>query len=267
MKVKISIFVIFVLGIAFLITSKEKTIVEKPKEKKLYKIVKTKEIFKKSKSPKNIDLKVSSPDTKKPSKEKNRLEEVYQLSINKNVEDMSKEELLAHMVKPFGSGNIGKVDFKQARNIADRIIDMDETIYAAHKLKFIADWIELLSKKETSFDKISESLAGIKKFDYIEEDEQIGDAISIAYLQAKKSEELKKYSEELIESNPDSGKGHYYLSMYYQSIENPERSIESLNKALEAEPNNEKYQFALDSIKAGKKNSYKFSLTFDEDDF
>ncbi len=176
---------------------------------------------------------------------------------------MSRLELVASIMSPIilSNGDIAKVDFKKAAAHAREAMKIDDSFYAAHKLNFTMEVLDILIKQSKDVSGLEKSLEGVKTFDYLEEDPQISDSLALAYGGANNSQGLEEYINDISKSKPDSGLAEYYRAMKYSSEKKYDLAYESVLKALEKDPYNEKFLSTKNSKEKDGKMNFSISLT------
>lgn len=188
-------------------------------------------------------------------------------SEGKELSELTTSQLMVKLIEPFEGGDINKIDFSKVKEIAQKVINIDDTIYAAHKVNLIADLLPVLMKKEDANPQNAmKALSQMEGFDYVNHDPQIMDARAIFYLQTDNKEELKKFYKKVREDYPQEGYSHYYEAMYYDQAGLKDKMSNALKKAIEMDPHNKKFRETYEDFKKGKKNFFQFSLTFDFND-
>jgi len=181
----------------------------------------------------------------------------------KDAREMTRLEVVATIIYPLiqAEGDITKVDFKKTAAFAREAIKADDSFYIAHKLNFTMEVLDIVINKSKSLTGFEESLKGVKTFDYLGEDSQVSDAISISYAVAENPKGMKQYIEEIRELKPHSGLAQYYNAMRLNVEKKYDQSYKQLLAALEQDPYNEKFLAAKKSRKSNGEMSFSVSLT------
>lgn len=270
MKKYFLILILIISGLVVYLNTKETKPTSMPRhkskvEKKHTKVTSLKAILKKEKK------QISKECVDKKCKREAMVEQlslIYQKSKSKNVDNMTNQELLASLINPFvGTKGFDGVDFNRLKKIAQKIIDFDDTIYAAYKAKLISDFMPFIMGQKENLGEFFVTLDQMEKFDIEGHDPELYDARAIAILKSKKNELLLGYGNKMLINKPASGLGHYFKAMYYQDKKNMTMTRSELISALDREPSNPKYLSALKGLDNGDSQIFSFSLSFDIEDF
>jgi tetratricopeptide (TPR) repeat protein len=194
-----------------------------------------------------------------------KMEQVYREVSKKPLEQLDVAELITRMVYPFFLEDQKSLNTLEMSKIADLVIERDTTLYAAHKVKLMALAIPFLLEKEGDEEAFLNKLNDMESDFGVDYDPQLGDLRAFLYKKTGKMDRLEEYSQKLIEANPYSGAGYYYRAMFMREKGDRKKVGEYLEQAIKVDPENKQFQETLGKFKAGEKNYFTVSLSFNFD--
>jgi len=147
------------------------------------------------------------------------------------------------------------------REIADRVNELNPNIYSTSKISTIGRLMDALSSpSEETWTQAKQALEGLERFQ--ENDPELKMLSLWVRTEGIQPRKLREEAKRLIDEDPASGLGYFYMAFAETSQGNRERVESLFLNALDADPGNPTFVKALESYRAKRPVPPPFQLEF-----
>lgn len=190
------------------------------------------------------------------------------LSGKKEPKEYDTTILMNKIISKWSTGDLSKEALRYNLKMADALIEKEPNLYAGYKARTAAIFLSRMQDfKEYTDEDFNKAVSDCEDFGVA--DTELAELRLFEPAYAGDSEKLLQIAKDLNDRDPASGLGFYYIAAFNWKSGFSKEAVESLEKAVKLEPENERFKTSLQRVKTSKPKEqglFEISLSFSFDE-